>query len=65
MNQTRFSDKWGLWADAHLRTKEDFATNFSQGIVRLGLTFYITDATKLTVAYAFINHFPADAHSEW
>ena len=23
-NQTRLSDKWGLWGDFHLRTKEDF-----------------------------------------
>ena len=28
-NQTRFSNKWGTWTDLHLRTKEDFATNFS------------------------------------
>ena len=61
-NQTRFSNKWGMWADVHLRTKEDFFTNFSQGIVRLGLTYYLTDDAKVTAGYAFINHFPADAH---
>jgi hypothetical protein len=31
-NQTRLSRHWGLWADLHLRTKEDFASNFSQSI---------------------------------
>lgn len=61
-NQTRFSNKWGMWADVHLRTREDFFTNFSQGIARLGLTYYLTDDAKLTAGYAFINHFPADAH---
>jgi len=61
-NQTRFTKKWGMWADVHLRTKEDFFTNFSQGIFRLGLTYYITDDAKITAGYAFINHFPADAH---
>lgn len=61
-NQTRFSDKWGLWADLHLRTKEDFFDNFSQSIIRLGLTYYINDNTKLTAGYAWVNHFPADAH---
>lgn len=61
-NQTRFSNKWGIWVDAHLRTKEDLFTNFSQGLVRLGLTYYLNDATKLTAGYAYVNHFPADNH---
>ncbi len=61
-NQTRFSDKWGGWADLHLRTKEDFFTNFSQSIIRLGLTYYLTDDAKLTAGYAYVNHFPADNH---
>jgi Protein of unknown function (DUF2490) len=56
LNQTRFSDKWGMWTDLHLRTKEDFATNFSTGIVRLGLTYYINDVTKFTLGYAYVNH---------
>ena len=61
-NQTRFSDKWGMWSDLHLRTKEDFVSDFSQAIVRLGLTYYLNDDTKLTAGYAFVNHFPADNH---
>ena len=63
-NQTRFSNKWGMWTDLNLRTKEKFVNNFSTGIVRLGLTYYVNDATKLTAGYAFINHFPADAHKK-
>ena len=62
-NQTRFSDKWGLWAEAQLRTKEDFFTDLSQVILRLGLTYYLTDDAKVTAGYAFINHFPADNHN--
>ena len=61
-NQTRFSNKWGMWADLHLRTKEDFFTNFSQAIVRLGLTYYLNDDAKLTAGYAYVNHFPGDNH---
>lgn len=61
-NQTRFSNKWGLWADLHLRTKEDFFTNFSQSIIRFGVTYYLADDAKLTAGYAYVNHFPADAH---
>lgn len=61
-NQARISNKWGIWADFHLRTKEDFISNLSQGIARIGLTYYFTDDAKLTAGYAFVNHFPADQH---
>ncbi|MEJ8842998.1 DUF2490 domain-containing protein [Lacibacter sp. H375] len=61
-NQTRLTDKWGFWADVHLRTKDNYFNNLSQGIVRLGLTYYLTDDSKLTAGYAFINHFPAENH---
>lgn len=62
-NQTRLSNSWGFWAEAQLRTKEEFVNNFSQGIIRLGLTRYLTDDAKLTAGYAFVNHFPADNHN--
>ena len=61
LNQTRLSDRWGIWADLHLRTKENFVDNFSQSIIRLGLTYYVTDATKLTAGYAYISLYPTDA----
>ena len=58
-NQTRFSNKWGAWADVHLRTKEDFFSRFSSSIVRVGLTHYLNDDTKLTAGYAYVSHYPA------
>jgi hypothetical protein len=61
-NQTRFSDKWGMWADLHLRTKEDFFSNFSQSILRFGLTYYLNDVTKLTAGYAYVSIYPGDNH---
>jgi hypothetical protein len=63
-NQTRLSDKWGFWLDVHLRTKDDFTDSLSQFIFRPGITYYLADKTKLTLGYAFINHFPAEAHPE-
>ena len=63
-NQSRFSDKWGVWADGHIRTKEAFVKDLSQAIARVGLTYYVTNNTKLTAGYAYINHFPADAHPD-
>ncbi|WP_462221742.1 DUF2490 domain-containing protein [Ferruginibacter sp.] len=64
LNQTRFSSKWGMWADVHLRTKENFVNNFSTGIIRAGITYYINDVTKFTLGYAYVNHFPAAAHKK-
>jgi hypothetical protein len=61
-SQIRLSNKWGIWAEAQLRSKENFVDNISQCIVRAGLTYYISDATKLTAGYAFINDFPGDNH---
>ena len=61
-NQTRFSDKWGMWADFHVRTKEEFVTNLAQAIGRVGITYYLNDNTKLTAGYAYVNHFPSDNH---
>ena len=63
-NQTRLSNKWGTWTDLHLRTKENFADNFSLSIVRLGLTYYVNDVTKLTAGYAYISIYPADGHKK-
>ncbi len=61
-NQTRFSDKIGLWTDLNLRTKDDFVNNFSVSIVRIGLSYYVTTDTKLTAGYAWVNFFPGDNH---
>ncbi len=63
-NQSRFSNKWGAWVDLQLRTKEDFFTNFSQALYRGGVTYYLNDATKLTVGHAYINHYPSDNHKK-
>ncbi|MES2431042.1 MAG: DUF2490 domain-containing protein [Bacteroidota bacterium] len=62
LNQTRLTDKWGIWTDLHLRTKEDFFTNFSQSIARVGLTYYLNDDAKLTAGYAYVTAYPADGH---
>ena len=62
-NQTRLSDKFGLWGDFHLRTKENFADNLSQIIIRPGVTYYVNDNTKLTLGYAYVNYYPAEGHN--
>ena len=63
-NQARFTNKLGVWTDLQLRTKDDFVNKFSTSIVRLGLTYYVNDVTKLTAGYAYISHYPSDAHKK-
>lgn len=62
-NQTRLSDKWGLWADVQLRSKDDFGgEGIAQLLTRVGATYYVTDNTKLTAGYSYIVDFPGDNH---
>ncbi|PWT98618.1 MAG: DUF2490 domain-containing protein [Bacteroidetes bacterium] len=63
-NQTQLSNKWGLWGDFHLRTKDDFTNDLSQTILRVGLTYYLNQQTKLTAGYAYVTIYPADNHKQ-
>src|SRR6187549_347808 len=63
-NQTRFSNRWGVWFDVHLRTKDDFVEDLSQLIIRPALTYYVNDATKLSAGYAYIRIYPVDGHTK-
>lgn len=62
LNQTRFSDKWGIWLDVHYRRTGNFIDKSTQAIFRPGITYYITDRSKLTLGYAYVHHFPAKGH---
>lgn len=57
-NQTRFSDKWGMWTDVHWRMTDNFADRPFQLLIRPAVTYYIKDNLRLNVGYAFVHHFP-------
>ena len=59
-NQTRLTDKFGFWVDLQLRTKDDFVDDLSVSLNRFGLTYYVTDNTKLTAGYAYVVAYPED-----
>lgn len=61
-NQTKLTNKFGIWVDGHLRRTDNFFDKWALGIARLGLTYYINDHVKLTAGYAYVNHFPTDGH---
>ncbi len=62
-NQTRFSNRWGIWFDGHFRATEHFVKEPSKLLLRTGLTYYVTDDLKLTNGYTFVNHFPEQGHA--
>jgi hypothetical protein len=62
-NQTRLSDKWGIWFDGHFRTTEHFVKEPSKLLLRTGLMYYLNDDLKLTNGYAYINHYPEEGHA--
>ncbi|KAA9340434.1 DUF2490 domain-containing protein [Larkinella humicola] len=58
-NQTRLSNRWGIWLDLHARRTDDFLDRWSTLIVRPGLTYYVSDQVRLTVGYAHARLYPA------
>jgi hypothetical protein len=63
-NQTRVTNKWGLWLDAQLRTKNNFLKDLSQSLIRSGITYYVNDNVRLTAGYAHFWFYPADNHNK-
>ncbi len=57
-NQTRFSNKWGLWADVHYRMTDNFAGRSFQFLFRPAATYFIKDNLRLNVGYTFVSHLP-------
>lgn len=58
-NQTRFTERSGIWVDLQLRLNNYFAQK-SLSIARLGYTYYVSDPLRLTAGYGYITHYPLD-----
>ena len=56
-NQTRLTNRSGLWTDLQMRFTDHFTHAKSQGSIRLGYTYYISDAVRLTAGYANVTTF--------
>ncbi|HSF44692.1 MAG TPA: DUF2490 domain-containing protein [Chitinophagaceae bacterium] len=59
-NQTRISEKWGLWFDAGYRTKDDLVKGTSTLLARVGAIYYLNQGTRLMGGYAFFNAYPLE-----
>ena len=58
-NQTRLTDKWGLWLDVHYRMTDNFVSRPLQLLIRPGVTYFIKDNLRATAGYGLIEHYPA------
>jgi hypothetical protein len=54
-NQTRFTDKSGLWVDLHLRLNDDYFNEVHAVLARAAYIYYFNDKTRLDVGYAYQN----------
>ena len=59
-NQTRLTNRVGLWLDVHWRQTGDFVDRPFQFLFRPAITGFIKDNVRVNAGYAFINHFPAE-----
>ncbi len=57
LNQTRLSNKWGIWLDVHAR-RTDFADRWSTQIFRPGVTYYLNESIRVTAGYAYVRSYP-------
>ncbi len=62
LNQTRISNRLGIWFDAQLSTKHHLVNELFQSEIRPALMYYINDNTKLAAGYTHLNNFPGDNH---
>ncbi|MEY4930526.1 MAG: hypothetical protein RI909_1250 [Bacteroidota bacterium] len=56
-NQSRFTNKSGLWIDVHARLTDQFINRTGLSIVRAGYTYYVSDQVRLTSGYAYITQY--------
>lgn len=61
-NQTRVTNKFGLWLDVHYRQTDNFIERPFQFLFRPAVTYFIKDNLRFNVGYAFVNHFPAEGN---
>jgi hypothetical protein len=58
-NQTRLTNKFGIWFDIHYRQTDNFVDRPFQFLVRPAFMYFLRDNLRLQAGYAFVDHFPA------
>ena len=56
-NQTRLTEKSGIWLDLHARFSGNYMDDLAQTIARIGYTYYLSDQTRLTAGYGYVTQY--------
>jgi len=56
-NQTRFTNRSGLWVDLHLRMNDDFIKEVHTTIARVAYIYYLSDQSRLMAGYAYATQY--------
>ena len=70
-NQSRFTDRSGIWVDLHYRLTDDFIRERTIAIARFAYLYYLSDNVRLMAGYAFAPRFsavgvsPIPEHRPW
>src|SRR5688572_7658013 len=56
-NQTRLTDKSGIWLDLHARLNDNFINEKALAMGRVGYIYYLSDQVRLATGYAFVMHY--------
>lgn len=56
-NQTRFTNRSGLWLDLHLRLNDKFIKEPAVSILRGAYLFYLNDNNRLAAGYAYVTQY--------
>lgn len=59
-NNTRLTDRWGIWMDIQNKDKSEFVHNFDVKENTLGGIYYLKNKMKLTGAFTYIQSYPND-----
>ena len=57
-NQTRITDRFGIWLDVHYRMTDNFVDRPFQFVFRPALIYFIKDNLRLNAGYTLTEHFP-------
>jgi hypothetical protein len=64
VNQTRFSNRWGSYAEVLFRSKALLPDSLYQIMIRVAGVYYLSNTTRLSIGYAYEDNFPADNHKK-
>lgn len=56
-NQSRFTDRSGLWVDLHWRATGHYITQTTMSVTRVAYIYYVNDQVKLMAGYAYANRY--------